>query len=441
MPMELRTIILAAVVAFGVSAAVTQIDLRARAPAQKAAAPEASPAPKEAAGHSYAALLDELDRRIEGLRRRADERPGDWLIRMHLGSTLLERVGLTGAVDDIERVQAVLDEAFAIAPQGSGPLLLAARFNFSIHRLTIAEEYLDKIDRRAVPRAEEQAAARALRAQIAVQRGDYDAALAGLTEAAAVAPEAANVELALYHAKTGDPVGAAAILDDALAATIMKDPQRRAWLRLQRAMIAMDRGELREAMKHLQDADAELSGWWLVQEQIAEVYSRRDDHAKAIEIYERIVAASDLPQHMDGLAGLYRHTGKRQEAEALIARATARWEELLRRLPEAAIGHALQHYLQFGPPERALELALANYAARPGGDAQVSLARAYLQVGRPADALEIVERALASRYRTARLHDVAAKAHAALGHTAESEKQTELCFALNPRYTGDEHSH
>lgn len=437
--MHLKTTIVSAIVAFGVTAAASQIDLRGAAPAPAGVA--APPRVAAAAGASYASLLESIDRRVDGLQRRASARPGDWLTRMHLGSALLERAGLTNQADDFERVQAVLDEAFTLAPAGSGPLLLAARFNLSIHRLDVAETYLDMLDRRAVPRGGEQAVARVLRSQIALQRGRYEVAFDELTAVAAVAPALANADLALYHAKTGDPLAAAGLLEAALASTGANDPQRRAWLKLQLGIVAMDRGELRDALRHLHDADAELSGWWLVQEHIAEVYDRRDDHRKAIEIYEDLVRTTELPQHMDALAGLYRHTGERERADELIARSAARWEQLLARLPEAAIGHALQHHLQFGAPEKALELALANHAARPGGDAQVTLARAYLRAGKAAEALAVVERALASPYRTARLHDVAAKAHTALGNKAAAEEQVSLCLAINPRYTGDDHSH
>jgi len=96
-------------------------------------------------------------------------------------------------------------------------------------------------------------------------------------------------------------------------------------------------------------------------------------------------------------------------------------------------------YGALGDP--ALELALANHALRPGGEAHVLLARAHLKAGQPAEALAVAERALATPYRTAGLHDVAAKAHAALGHKAESEAQISLCYAINPYFMGDDHSH
>ncbi|WAS95971.1 tetratricopeptide repeat protein [Nannocystis punicea] len=436
--MDRKTTLVSAGIAFGLSALLSQIDLRG-APA---AAPIVARQPAAAAtGASYASLLAELDQRIDGLRVRANKRSDDWLTRMHLGAALLERAGLTNQIDDFARVQDVLDEAFAIAPPSSGPLVVAARFNFAIHRLGEAEKYLDKIDRRAVPRRDDQLIARVLRAEIAVQRGQYEDASAALTAAAASEPAVATAELALVHARTGKPLEAEALLEDAFRATNPNDARRRAWMKLQLGIVAMERGELQLALKKLQEAEAELAGWWLVQEHIAEIYHRRDQHAQAIAIYEELVRTADLPQHMDALAGLYRHTGEKQRADELIARSAARWEEQLARFPEAAMGHALQHYLQFGPQERALELALANHAARPGGDAKVSLATAYLQSGQAAEALAVAEQALASPYRTARLHDVAAKAHTALGHSAAAEEQMSLLLAINPRYSSDDHSH
>jgi tetratricopeptide (TPR) repeat protein len=436
--MELKTTIVSAVMAFGISAFASQIDLRGG----KAAPPVVTPQPGVAAASaSYASLLEDIDQRVGAMQKRASARPDDWLIRMNLGTVLLERAGLSNQIEDYERVQAVLDDAFAIAPAGSGPLLLAARFNFSIHRLDAAEEYLDMIDRRSVPRRDDQVIGRVLRAEIAAQRGQYELAFNELTAVAAVEPAAANAELALYHARTGNPVQAEALLAATLESTRTNDPRRRAWIKLQLGIIAMDRGELKLALDHLQAADGELAGWWLVQEHIAEVHNRRNNHARSTAIYEDLVRTADLPQHMDALAGLYRHMGEPERAAELIARAGARWDQQIARLPESAMGHGLQHHLQFGTPERALELALANHAVRPGGDAQVALARAYLQAGQPAEALAVAERALATPYRTARLHDVAAKAHAALGHTAAAEDQASLRLAINPWYSSDDHSH
>jgi tetratricopeptide (TPR) repeat protein len=439
--MGLRLTIVAAALAFVISAVASQLIFGGSSPITP---PTSEPQPSAAAvdGVSYSSLLADIDQRIEGLQARVDDRPTDWLTRMHLGTVILERAGLTNDIEDLERIQAVLDEAFSIAPEGSGPLLLAARYNFSIHRLDVAESYLDRADRRPMVRANEQLASNLLRAQIAMQRGQYDTALAGLTKVAAAMPAAAKAELALYHAKTGAPDEAEALLEEALALASPKDPRRRAWMRLQLGVLALERGRALIALEHLQQADAELPGWWLVQEHLAEAHDRLGEHGKAVEIYEALVRSTGLPQHMDALAIAYQHAGQPQDAQALVERSAVLWEEQLARFPEAAMGHGLQHHLQFGAPAKAVELAEANYAVRPGGDAQVLLARAYLKAGRPADALDVVARALATPYRTAALHDVAAQAHTALGHTAAAQEQLELRAAIDPSFQeGQVHTH
>ncbi|MBC8071817.1 MAG: hypothetical protein IAG13_26055, partial [Deltaproteobacteria bacterium] len=390
--MALKLTIFAAAFACIATAVAAQID---RGASESAGPPLASTASFEATRKGYTELLAETDQRIDALQSRVNDRPDDWLIRLHLGSVILERAGLTNDPDDFARVQALLDESFAIARTGSGPLLLAARFNFAIHRLQIAEHYLDLMDRRAMQKSEEQAVARVLRAQIAVQRGEYASAFEGLSEVAAALPAAATTELALYHAKTGNPAEAEALLEAALASTSADDPRRRAWLRLQLGLVAMNRGDHLQALERLRAADDELPGWWLVQEHIAEAYSRLDHHREAIAIYDELVRTGGLPQHMDALARAYQHAGEPELAEPLIARAAAAWEQQLASFPESAMGHGLEHHLQFGTPERALELALANFAVRPGGDARVALARAYLGAGRPIEALEHARAVLA----------------------------------------------
>lgn len=436
--MGFKPTLVAAAIAFVVSAVASQFLPGGGTPPTSAATP---PSTKIAVGTSYSSLLETADRRIDALRSRADGRGNDWLTRMHLATALLERASLSHSIEDYTAIEHVLDEAFGIAPDGSGPVMVAAQFNISIHRLEAAEYYLDKIDRRAVPRRDDVVLARMLRGQIALQRGQYDAALAALNEVAEVEPAVAAVELALYHAKTGKREEAEALLEQALEKTSAKDPRRRAWIMLQLGIIALDRGAPLVAMEHLLGADAVIDGWWLVQEHIAQAHDRLGNHAQSIAMYEALVASSELPQHLDALALAYQHAGRNDEAEALIARAGELWDQQLERFPESAMGHGLHHHLQFGTPERALDLALANHALRPGGDADVALARANMKMGKASEALAIAQRALATPYRTAGLHDVAAKAHAVLGHTAAAQEQEILRAAINPSYTGDEHTH
>ena len=85
---------------------------------------------------TYPALVAKLDRGVANARAALNTaHPTNWLVREHLAAALLERAQLTGRVEDYREAQTVLDDAFLLAPLGSGPVLLAARFNVSIHRL------------------------------------------------------------------------------------------------------------------------------------------------------------------------------------------------------------------------------------------------------------------------------------------------------------------
>jgi tetratricopeptide (TPR) repeat protein len=282
-------------------------------------------------------------------------------------------------------------------------------------------------------------AARVLRAQIAMQRGEYEAAFAGLSEVAAADRSLANAELALWHAKTGAPHEADALLVEVLAQTSPRDARRRAWTLLQRGRIALDRGANLLALQHFQDADVEFSGWWLVEEHIAEAHDRLGEHARAIAIYEELVRAHGMPQHMDALALARRHAGRDEEGAAQAADALL--VDLLAGWPEAAMGHGLEHALLRGDAAHAVELAEANHAVRPGGDAKVALARAYLAAGRPADALAIARRASATAYRTAALHRVTADAHASLGDAEAAAQEHARCIELDPSCSERQHAH
>jgi tetratricopeptide (TPR) repeat protein len=226
----------------------------------------AEPAP------TYATVLEELDVRIRALEKRAETRTDDWLVRAHLASLLLERAGLTHAPADEARVQRVLHEAFAIAPAGSGPLLVAARFEAYSHRFARAEELLDELDARPLSKSHDRVAAQLLRAEVALERGRHADALAALRDVG----EAGRTVLALYHAKTGGRIEAEAILHQALHDADPGDKKQLAWIGLQLGKLAMDAGRLDEALARFRAADAALPGWWMIEARIAEVASRRE---------------------------------------------------------------------------------------------------------------------------------------------------------------------
>jgi tetratricopeptide (TPR) repeat protein len=393
--------------------------------------PEPAPrAPAQQATASYASLLADVDRSIVHLQAEVDRSHNSWTPHAQLAVVLMKRASLTQRPEDYARVERVLGDAFAIAPEGSGPLYAAARFHFSVHRLDRAEAFLATMDRRAVPR--EVVEGKLLRAEIALQRGRYADGLALLREVEQVKPELARPVLALYHGMTGRPAEAERLFQEELATTDDRFPEARARLALQLGISAMEHGRYDEALTKLRAADAGFPGWWLIEEHIAEVHTLMGEDAAAVPIYEEVLRHNELPQYLDALAGCYARMGRAPEAAELVTRAGSLWEKQLAELPESAMGHGLEHYLEHGSAARALELAKQNHALRPGGPAHVLLAEAYLKAGDAAAARDVCERALATPFRSADLHAVAARAYASLGLTEKASEQRALCQAIDP---------
>ncbi|MCB9565811.1 MAG: hypothetical protein H6710_01060 [Myxococcales bacterium] len=400
------------------------------APATTPAAPEV---PLPATPVAYADELAARDQRIAAIRARAAASPPAWLTLQSLAEALLERAHLSGDYDDYAAAEATLADAFATTEGRSGPWMTRARLHFTLHRLDPALADLERAAARTGLSDRERAAIDGLRADIAFQRGDYEAARAAFERLADARPGLTELaRLATYRWKTGDLEAADLLYARALAAYEGEAAQPRAWVRLMRGLLDLDRGRHREALAHYEEAAAELSGYWLVEEHIAEVRALLGEREAAIALYRDLVERTRNPEFMDALAELVAADDP-AEAAALHARARAAYDALLLRYPEAAAGHALEHLLARGDaPARALEVATANYAIRPNGAAATLLAEALLAAGEPARAAATIEAALASPWRSADLHRIASSVFAAQGDHARAASELAAARAIDP---------
>ncbi|ROH88735.1 hypothetical protein ED208_13045 [Stagnimonas aquatica] len=323
-----------------------------------------------------------------------------------------------------------LQRAFDLAGAGSGPFLARARYNYTVHRLPLVAADLDAAERESNP---DRAAILGLRADLAFQRGDYPAALEGYRAALERREDLQGlVRLALWQGHMGHRSEALALLDRAERIYHGDSPLPRAWLALQRGLLALDRGEWDLALAHYQHALRLLPGWWLAREHIAEIHVFQGKIDLALEEYATVIRDSGQPEFMDASAHLLRERGDEAGAASWIARARALYEQRLAQLPEASYGHGLDHYLLFGTPAEALTLARRNHALRPNGEAQIKLINALLLAGEPREALTLARRALASGWRSAELHAAAARTCAANGLLDEARQQSQDARALNP---------
>ncbi|HEY0324975.1 MAG TPA: hypothetical protein VGC46_03220 [Allosphingosinicella sp.] len=368
---------------------------------QPAPRPPPPASPPIGPARSYDQLLASRDSALAERRRLAEERPDEWLVQEQFARAALARARLTGSYDDYAAAQQALDQAFAQAPSGAGPHLSQAVLHLTLHRLGPAEQMLDSIARYAVPPdAGERAEIAAMRGDIAFYRGDYPRALRLYDEADTLEPGTAHFRRAIFHSKTGRVDLAEryfALYERTLAAV---DRHGRANVELQRGILDLDNGRHREALAHFRVAEALFPGWWLVDEHVAETTALLGDAADAERRYRDIVRRTGSPEFIDALGALLRARGADDEAETLRRQSAALWERRLGQFPEATYGHAIDHCFAFARPGCALALARRNFAARPYGEAGEKLARALAGVGRPAEARVVIERVLASGWRT-----------------------------------------
>lgn len=381
----------------------------------------------------YADELDRLDWDIAAAQDRAADLPSSWTARSQLSVLWQQRARLSGDYGDYAEADAEMAEAFAIAPEGAGPFLARARLSHTLHRFPDVAADLDAAASAIIVDDPTQSALDTARGNLAWQQGDYDGAVALVASATALDASTASVAAAAHFDwRFADFSTAEARFDDAAAMYVGTAAEPRAWVHLQRGLMDLERGRHDDALAHYLDAEAALPGYWLVHEHIAEilVLQGRTDQARAI--YDAVIADTDGPEFMDALAELELEAGNLDAAEGWIDAARQRYERDLARFPEAAAGHALGHFLTFGPTDRAITLAEDNLALRDNAESRMWAAQALLADGDPDGAVVHIEVALDTPWTTAELHATAASVYAALGEDTAARAQEDAARALDP---------
>jgi len=400
----------------------------------KAAPSRRRPRPSKAEQHTFDAQLAALDRQLVGRKKIAENNGKSSLAFGKVASLYLARARLSGDYDDYGRAEEAIATAFEVSShEDFGPFMVRARLNYTLHRLDRVDEDFALASK--VPTRESRILFQRelFAANLAFLRGQYPEALTKLE--AAVERQAtlsSLASLALYHWKSADFDEAEALYLRALEAHEGDATEPLAWVHLQLGLMDLDRGRWDDARVHYREGEALISGYWLIEEHIAEILTLKGETEQAKTIYRAIIERTNNPEFMDAMAGIHEAAGETEEAAAWVAKARERYDAQLLRFPEAAYGHALGHFLDHGDPIRAVELAEKNHALRPNADAKRLLADAYLLAGRVDDAKRMIEQALATPMRSADLHASAAAVYAASGATDKAEEQRAKARAINP---------
>ena len=383
---------------------------------------------------NHAEALAKVDNAVAFGRERVRAGPDQWLLQESLAGALIARFRLTGNYDDLAEADRALTEARANAPAPSGPILTEAVFAMMAHRQDRALVALERLGHAAVPpEPDDLAEARAIEGDAAFYRGDMAGARAKyLASQKLDGGASATYRWAVLAKAQGDFPRALTAFSKSAHRRRGVAPLQAAGTALQFGAVELARGDADAARRWFVAADRAFPGFWLIEAHLAQARAIDGDLPGAIAAMRGVAARSGSAEAMDALAMLLRAQGTGGESRLWSARADALWRKRLNQMPEAAYGHALEHELVFGTPERALDLATRNLAARPYGESRLLMASALLMNGRTGPALDQLALAERSGWRSAPLYALRAQALELSGRAPDAEAARRQAQALNP---------
>jgi tetratricopeptide (TPR) repeat protein len=389
-----------------------------------------------ASGPELAEELRRIDATITAGAKKSVAQPKDWSGFAAVASGHMQRARLTGEYAEYAAAEVAVDAAFERAIPGTGPYVLRAKLNSTLHRLDRVQADLDHVEGWLSLGLHKKYVAMATQAGFDFQMGRVDEAKRGYAEAMRlkarwVTPIAG---LALIHWKTGDFESAEGLYNDCLKLMSDRPSEARSWTYLQLGLMDLDRGRYADALEDYLAADAAMPGYWLVHEHIAEVLVLVGRTEEAAAIYEAVlIATNGAPEFLDAKAEMAIARGDRGAAVDLVEKSREGYEARLAQFPEASYGHALDHFLTFGPRDRALELAEKNHALRPNGEAKAALIEAFtVNLDRTA-AAAMADDLAATPFRGADGHLAMSVAFESVGRAEDAAKHKAAALAINPR--------
>ncbi len=383
----------------------------------------------------YDAALAAVDNNLALAKERIGRAPKQWLGYEGLALGYLIKAQLTGSFDQLAAADATIDRGVLLASKSGGPAIAASTIDLSLHRYSDALGHIEDYDQFVVKQgAIERAEMVAQRGEVAFYSGDYKQAFSHYARAFESDPSPNTIfRLATWHKYLGEFDAAIDLYAGGALSGRSATPQMLAAYHLQIGALELQRGNWELAHAYFKRADVLFPGYWLTEAHIAQMLAVEGKREEAKRIYQQIIRKTDNPDVMIALASVREFEGDEQAAAKLLKRASALFEERLEALPEAYFDHAMDLALTNGEHARALELAKANFAARPYGDAKMALARSHTANGNPRKAIAILEEVIASGWQSVEQHLDLAEAYRALDEVSKAREAEQRALARNPK--------
>jgi hypothetical protein len=380
---------------------------------------------------TFGEALAYADREVAGRRELAARNPGDWLPMEALARALAARFRLSADPTDLVEADGVLERALEIAPYPAGPALSRAEVSLLKHDWLEAERALDRLAASAAAApAAELAAARSMRCEIAIQQGLVDKA----RELCAGDGMASALLRANLAAKTGNTAEAIRVVEAELRGSALS-PHALAKVALQRASLALGRGDWEDSGKWVRAAERVFPGYWLSEAFVAQQLALEGNRAGAIRRYAALAQRTGNPDVLDALASLAEAEGRGTEAAKWAAEAGAEWDRRMR-LTRGYEIHQAEHELRYGDPRIAMVTAETEYLLGAGAGVVAHYGYIHWRNGEADHALAAVQERLSRGLLTADMKLVEALALGSLGRASEAGEAMTEARRLNPRIDG-----
>lgn len=339
------------------------------------------------------------------------------------------RAALSGEPSDWDAARTTIDAAMAKVGPLKDLIYLRANLELSQHRPAESRRELAKL---TAPR--EQTATRYLLADIAMQEGDFAAARGGYEQAIAEQRTWDRLaRLASLQGRTGDVEGADALYAAAQDELTAKEMRSYAWVELQRGLLDLQCGRPAEALAHYEHARLVYSGYWLVEEHLAELLAALDRHDEALALYERVLASAPRPEFHEAVGALHEAAGDVDAARACFDRALSGYLASAERGEVRYLHHLTGFYSDVRRDgDEAVKWAQKDFELRPGVDTRSALAWALYRAGRFEQAAATIEAVLQSGLQVGHVFLRAAEILGAAGRAEESDRLRARALALNP---------
>ena len=381
--------------------------------------------------------LYRLDDEIEALARHPGNGPGQRHDAIRQVWLIYQRAMLRGSWAELARAEAALIELLErIGPQ-SDLCLIKASLDLTLHRQAAVRHDIEM-----VPALANSCHGRALKADIDVQEGRCEEARRGYERVLAEARTWENLaRLADLHARLGDWLAADRLYAEAVEEITAKEPRAYAWVEVARGQLALGQGNYDQAREHYEQAEAAYSGYWVIDEHLAELLGAQGRFELAVALYQDVIARVPRPELFQALGDLYAFRGRSSEAQLCYRRALAGYLESVRRGGEQYIHHLANIYADvYSDGPRAVRWARRDFTLRPNASTEATLAWAEYRNGELVEALRHIQHALASGVRSVQLLLRSSAIHRAGGHLATAKQHAQLAARINPHLV-DFHVH